>query len=383
MPKRMTGGNVFDEAVNRMVRIYEQGHRVVVSFSAGKDSGVALEVCKIAAAETGRLPVEAIIRDEEVMLPGTYEYAERIHHDPLVHLNWIWAGQPIINIFNRELPYWWVFDDRLQPEQWMRQPPPWAVQIPDKDITHMTIPQRFPPAEGKELISVIGLRVVESRGRLYGIHSAGGHLTKPNSMGVRRCNPVYDWTDSDVWLAIQRNRWDYNSAYDVLHRLGLPKKDLRIAPPTQSAYGVRILQLAAQAWPQWFDRLATRVPGTRAVAKYGIKVVQPQRRLNETWETCFRRTCIEQAPPWIAERASAAMDQILSAHHKHSGTPLPEVSPCYHCFGNAGSWKGLANIFYLGDPFGLKFNFSRQDMKYVEPEAFRPGSGKWGGSPSF
>ena len=38
MPRAYTGVNVLDEAVNRMVTLYEEGHRIVVSFSGGKDS---------------------------------------------------------------------------------------------------------------------------------------------------------------------------------------------------------------------------------------------------------------------------------------------------------------------------------------------------------
>lgn len=78
MPRVYTGRDVFAEAVHRMVRVYGEGHRVVVSFSGGKDSGVCLEVCLEAARQTGRLPVEVIMRDEEIMFPGTFEYAERV-----------------------------------------------------------------------------------------------------------------------------------------------------------------------------------------------------------------------------------------------------------------------------------------------------------------
>ena len=67
-----TGASVFDAAIDRMLVLYEEGHRVIVSFSGGKDSGICLEICRIAATIANRLPVEVAMRDEEIMLPGTF-----------------------------------------------------------------------------------------------------------------------------------------------------------------------------------------------------------------------------------------------------------------------------------------------------------------------
>jgi predicted phosphoadenosine phosphosulfate sulfurtransferase len=65
--RHKTGLDVFEAAVQRMAVLYAAGHRCVVSFSAGKDSGVMLEVCIEAARCTAALPVDVIMHDEEVM----------------------------------------------------------------------------------------------------------------------------------------------------------------------------------------------------------------------------------------------------------------------------------------------------------------------------
>lgn len=70
MSRNYIGRDVFSVGVDRMETLYAQGHRILISFSAGKDSGTCLEVCLIAARKTGRLPVEVVMRDEEVMYPG-------------------------------------------------------------------------------------------------------------------------------------------------------------------------------------------------------------------------------------------------------------------------------------------------------------------------
>ena len=408
MARRPTGLNVFDEAINRMCEVMEGGHRVVVSFSAGKDSCCVLEVALIAAQMTnysyngGRLDV--VIRDEEILFPGSYEYGDRVAaRDDLIY-NHVIAMQPIINAFNRSSPYWWIFDQLLEPEDWVRMPPgfeeagrpaltpgtTWSpsgwseggkvLVIPEKNIEAMVTKERFPPAEGKELFDVIGLRVSESRGRLFGIYSSGGYLTKPRSNGTRKCRPIYDWTDSDVWKAIRDNQWDYNEAYNVLYRLGAPRHDLRIAPPTMNAAGTRVLARAAQAWPRWFDRVNARCPGVKTAAQFGIRTVSPHRKRGETWEQTFYRECIENAPEWIAERAQSVVDKVTTAHARHSTAPLPEVGACWQCAGDVGSWKNLSTYLYLGDPFALK---TGSMLKPVEPEFFRPGAGVWGGSAAF
>ena len=380
MPRRLTGQNTFDAAIDRMVEIYEAGHRVVCSFSAGKDSGVCVEICVIAATMTGRLPVEVIMRDEEIMFPGTFEYAARMAERDDIDFNWIYACQPVINCFNRAAPYFWVFDPLLDPEEWVRQPPAIARQIPEMDIGRMTIPDRFPPAEGKNLYAVIGLRTAESRGRMYGLFSSKGYVTKPNEYGVLNARPIYDWSDGDIWKSIKDNHWDYNEAYDVMARHGVPRTKLRIAPPSMNRGGVKSLAMAQRAWPNWFDRVCRRLPGIRSGANFGERSVTPLRRLDETWEQCFNRVCIKDAPEWIADRAREAARVILSTHKHHSTSPLPEVTPCYNCAGNMGSWKRLAFGIFGGDPFGLA---SSGLLPAIEPEFFRAGAGTWGGKPTF
>lgn len=380
MPRKYLGTDVFNQAIDRMKALYAEGHRVVVSFSGGKDSTCCLEVCTIAATETGRLPVEVVLRDEEVMYPGTYEYAERVAARPDISFNWLIARQPVINVFNRKAPYFWVFDPMLKPEQWVRQPPAIAQWIKELSIDRMTIPERFPVPSGKTLFAVVGLRTQESRGRMYGLFSSGGYLTGANKYGVRNARPVYDWTDGDVWKAIKDNGWDYNTAYDTMHAMGVPRSRLRIAPPTMNAAGIGELAKAAAAWPKWFARVCQRLPGVRTAAQFGLRAVTPVRRLGETWEETFKRECIEQAPAkWIADRATSAMEKMLSTHTHHSTSPFPEVDPCYTCFSNLGCWKSLALACYNGDPFSLKCGF----LPYVEPDFFRDGAGKWGGAPSF
>lgn len=373
------GVDVFKMATKRMRELYAAGHTVVVSFSAGKDSGACLEVALRAAEEEGRGPVNVVMRDEEIMFPGTFEFAERTYKRQGVKMRWVIANQPIVNAFNRTSPYWWVFDPTLPKAEWVREPPEFAERIPGKNINSMVSKEVYPVEEGKDLIAVIGLRANESMNRRMAIASSKGFLTQKNEHGVRYARPIYDWTTGDVWKAHKDNAWDYNQAYDTMYRLGVGINAMRIAPPTLTAGGIDLLKFAIRAWPTWFDKVDKRCPGIRTAAMFGRRAIEPIRRMGEDWETCFKRECIETAPAWIAERATNVMGHAIRTHAAHSSDPLPQAGACKRCWA-VNSWRTIAKNIYMGDPFSLKFSF----LSYIEPEFFRPGAGTWGaGKPAF
>ena len=373
------GLDVFSSSYDRLVELYSKPEdEIVVSFSAGKDSMVVLEMAILAAEACDRLPVKVLMRDEEIMFPGTYEYAERTAARPEVDFHWIYASQPILNVFNRERPFIWVFDPELDPNDWVRKPPEIAYEIEELNINEMITKKRF-PCEG-DLWQVTGVRASESAARRYSVFSAKGWKTKPNRLGTRAARPIFDWKDADVWKAVQDFKWDYNSAYDALFRNGVRASGLRIAPPTMSAAGVGLLQIAAKAWPQWFAKVAERAPGVRTAAKFGKRAVSPVRRTGETWQDTFQRECVDEAPDWIAERSKTVIEKLLHMHRRHSTEPFPDTKNCRNCVGSMGAWRAVANAMYSGDPFSMKVGGL---VKYMEPDFFRPGSGTWGGSPTY
>ena len=370
--------NVFDAALDRLQELYEQDHTIVISQSGGKDSTVCMELAIMAADAAGKLPINVIHRDEEILFPNTYEYLDRVANRPEVNMHHVYAGQPVVNVFNRLNPYWWIFDDRISQDEWVRQPPDYAYKIEELNINALVTKERFPTAEGKDLFACIGLRVQESPNRRMGLFSSKGHITKENKEGVKYVRPIYDWTDGDVWKAIQDFKWDYNHAYDVMVKHGRSKNKLRIAPLTMTQAGIPDLQLAQKAWPQWFDKVCHRLDGIRTAAQFGRRSCEPRRRSGETWEDCFKRECITDAPDWIAQRAEIAMRSELEKHQRLNGNiPFPQVNAIRA--NPLGSWKKLAYSLWNGDPFSLKCG----KLAYCEPEMFREGAGFWGGKPTF
>lgn len=381
------GSNVFTKAIERLVWLY-QNTEPVLAFSAGKDSGVLLELAIIAARKVGKLPVRVAMRDEEIMYPGTYEYAERCLQRPEIDLKWFIAGQPIVNPFDREMPYWWVFDDRV-PNLWVRPRPSWAIKKQQLNIEALIAYKDWGLDTSTDLVSMVGLRVQESAKRAMGATSlsknevpfVSGRYKSPAGEDPysRNAWPIYDWTDSDVWLAIKEMNWDYNRAYDTMLRMGVKKRQMRIGPPTLNGAAIEALTWASRAWPDWWDRVCARIPGIRSAGKFGVIAMQPIRRLGESWETAYKRLCITEAPKWIAERAEIVMNGVLRTHAAHSTTKFPEVAPCEKC-SMLPTWKRLTNVMYNGDAFALD---TSAYLSAMSPKAFRPDAMEWNGRPSW
>jgi len=364
------GLDVFAVAVERLTMLYRSGARVVVAFSGGKDSGVCLELAILAAKATGRLPVQAFFADEEISIPGTVEFVQRTGERADVELRIFNRSQYFfVNAFSKAKPFWKAFDPKAK-DRWVRQPFADAEDAVDRDLSNIVDIETYPwDWEHTDMIKVVGLRAQESPRRRLAINSSRGHLTKPDPVTqVISCRPIYDWSDGDVWLAIKKFQWDYCDAYDKLYRAGMPRQQLRIAPPVLGSQSLHVLMEARKMWPDWFERLCKRLHGVERVTVYGKRSLVPERKSAETWQGCFERLCLKATIPWIAKRAEQGMKSALEKHSRHSSLSFREVIPYLLCSGHKtlGSWKKLTYALYGGDPICLKTG--PLGLKPVDPE---------------
>lgn len=404
--------DVFEAAYNRIAEVYKNDDRVVVATSGGKDSTAVVELTVQVARDLGKLPVDVVHRDEEIMYPGTFEYVRRTaERTDEIDLHWVIAGQPIHNAYDRFNPYWWVFDP-LAEDRWVRgYPGHGEPQLPGRpaywidnqeiryisgfklfplrgyrgweDWDELTWQQRLRRAkkeqypynpEVAQVVSMVGMRTEESRGRYLALLSMQGWFTGVGQPGNVTGYPLFDWSTADVWKFIKDGGFDYNEAYDVMTRYGMKGPAQRIAPPT-FAEGSDTLKMASQAWPQWWERVCNRVGGLRRAAQFGKVAIKPRKNPGQSWEDVYRDELMnpEVVPPWIAERAQTLVKITLRWHKRKSSGPLPEEAACPTCQPGVDSWKSLVDTMWDGDPFSKK----AIQLPNMEPEYFREGAGVW------
>lgn len=112
-------------------------------------------------------------------------------------------------------------------------------------------------------VHAIGLRAEESSGRAANAHFRGT-LYFANYMDAWHLCPLQRWTTDDIWAYIANRELRYNSAYDAMHRMGMPRERQRIDMPLGSAAATIgrfaiIKQIDIELW----NRLAAEFPNVR------------------------------------------------------------------------------------------------------------------------
>lgn len=262
--------NVYEEALKRIERLFNEFPNVVVAFSGGKDSTAVLNLSLEVAEKLDKLPLKVMWIDQEAEWQGTVDYCERIFEDSRIEPLWFQMPLKWYNNVSTEKEYIYIWEEG---KEWMR--PKSDISIKENtyldfgfhDLFNAIIKNHFPD---EPACIIGGMRAEEAPKRLTAMTASltykditwGKVLTQ--SKDHYAFHPIYDWSYSDVWKYIHDNRFDYNEVYDKMYQYGVQVKDMRVSNLHHETALQNIL-LVQELEPKTWDKLASRIEETGSI----------------------------------------------------------------------------------------------------------------------
>jgi predicted phosphoadenosine phosphosulfate sulfurtransferase len=265
--------SVYDAALGRIRRLFDEFEHIVVNFSGGKDSTVVLNLSLQVASERGRLPLPVLFVDQEAEWDATIDYVRYVMNDPRVRPLWLQVPFRLFNATSHreQWLHCWNPDDEAN---WIRPKESNSLHENVYGIDRFTglldaaIAHHFPaPA-----CQIAGVRCEESPARLQGLTSYATYQditwgSKTNKKrGYYTFYPLYDWTLYDVWKAIHEGDWKYCRLYDLMYQYGIPLLEMRVSNVHHET-AIKSLRFLQEVEPETWDKIAARVQGVNAVSR--------------------------------------------------------------------------------------------------------------------
>lgn len=280
--KKGLGINVYEAAQQRVEWVFDHFEKIIVSFSAGKDSTCMLHMmCDEARKRNKKIAVMLI--DLESQYKMTIDHALKCRELYKDCTEWYWICLPIHlrNAVSVYEPFWLCWD-KSQRDMWIREMPddvisdvnyfPFFKEGMEFEEFDVLFSQWY--AQGEPCAVCVGIRSDESLNRYRTI--ANRHKETYDGLmwttrvidQVYNVYPIYDWRTADDWI-YQGKHPDkpYNELYDYMHLAGLTISQMRIC----QAYGDdqrRGLWLFHIIEPATWAKIVARVNGANSGAMY-------------------------------------------------------------------------------------------------------------------
>lgn len=361
--------NVVEAAERRILNVFEKHKVVCFSTSGGKDSlclaDVLIRTMQKYGISFSRLFV--VFFDEEAMFDDVIEIA-RQQRSRFMSLGakFYWMCLPIKHYNCCSL----LYDDESficwQPgkeDVWVRPMPSYAVRKHKAFKQGQTYQIFFKSLCGKIPV-ITGMRMAESLMRRNALSR-----TKEDAQFVA---PLYDWSDNDIWLYIQRNNLQFPDTYIRMWKIGVPRNRLRISQ-FFALDTVKTLPKLLEIDPQLADKVVKREPNAELAFLY--------------WDTPMFRANGERAKlsDEMREDAGEAIDYEKKFKEAMLEAPnYPEmyrgysvVKKLYSLLGTQHSqklYRDLLQILVAGDAKKRRYRVLYGDIREEKERLLKYGS---------
>ena len=385
--KQGLGINVYEASKERIAYTFDHFEKIIVSFSAGKDSTCMLHmVCDEARRRNRKVAVMLI--DLEGMYEKTIAHAEKCREMYKDCTEWYWICLPLHlrNAVSVYEPFWKCWDKEQQ-DMWIRELPkdcisdenyfPFFHDGMEFEEFDVLFAQWY--AQGQKCAVHIGIRADESLNRYRTIANRhketyeGKMWTTRVIDNVYNVYPIYDWRTADDWIYQGKNKdKPYNELYDYMHLAGLTIHQMRICQP----YGDdqrRGLWLFHLIEPHTWAKVVARVNGANSGAMYinetgningYYKVKKPQ---GHTWKS-FAILLINSMPPKTQEHYKNKIYKFCKWWEERG---YPEGIPDEADYQleqkkNVPSWRRVCKTLLRNDFWCKGLSFSQQKSTAYE-----------------
>lgn len=262
--KRDSRLDVVRAAKLRIKNIFSNGVPVNMSFSGGKDSlclaGIIEELIQAGEIEPSLLTVQFI--DEEAIFPCIENKVKEWRLRFLaMGVKFEWYALEVkhyscLNYLENDESF--ICWDRRKKDVWIRQPPKFAIRQHPAHRGPKETYQAFLERRNKGAITITGVRVYESVQRMKNI---------ARKIYKEKLEPLYDWTDKDVWLYLKKRQIELPLIYLYLFQSGQAANKLRVSQ-FFSIDTVGSLVKMNEYYPDLMERICKREENAYLVALY-------------------------------------------------------------------------------------------------------------------